>query len=141
MEPPRTSSVSLRSPSRNDYPAQQGYSCSAEAPNKSSPEYQSPSVEREHEAETIPKECSCVCVDTTPEFGCNFGGGGGGGTTEEREKTKEVRKLFPLFYATTWTKQARHAGHTPSHDVQENGTSRKRWVECHGIPCVCYWIE
>ena len=64
-----------------------------------------------------------VDVDVTPEFSSSYGGGGG--KAEEREKTKERRKLFPLFDTMTWAKQSQQEGQTP----KGNAPLRKRCVE------------
>ena len=132
-EPPRSSlhpckpaSVPpLHSSSLTDCPTLQRHSSSTEVPNTSSVESRSPSAELgEHETDRILAVKEHVDVNVTPEFSCSFGGGGGG-AEEEREKTKEGRKLFPLFDTMTWAKQAQQEGQTP----KGNAPLRKRCVE------------
>ena len=120
-----SSAPPLYSSCLTDCPTLQGHSSSTEVPNTSSVESQSPSAEL-GELETDPTLAvkKHVDVDVTPEFSCSYGGGGGR-AEEEREKTKEGRKLFPLFDTMTWTKQAQQEGHTP----KGNAPIRKRCVE------------
>lgn len=127
VEPPRSSlypckpaSVApLYSSSLADCHTFQGHSCSTQVQSTSSVESRSPSAEL-GERETDRILAVQEHVDVTPEFN-----GGGGGAEEEREKTKEGRKLFPLFDTMTWSKQVQQEGHTP----KGNAPLRKRCVE------------
>ena len=124
-KPARTSVSSLHSSSLTDCPTLQGHPCSTDIPNTSSVESRSPSAELgEQETDRILAVKEHVDVNVTPEFSCSYGGGGGG-AEEEREKTKEGRKLFPLFDTMTWAKQSHQVGHTP----KGNAPLRKRGVE------------
>ena len=121
-EPTSTSLVPLRSPSHNDSPVLQEYSSSPFAQYESSPGGQSPSGdERQEGTVAILKETKDV--DVTPEVLPICGGGGG---EKESGKPKEVRKLFPLFDMTTWTRQARQTSSASSQIGKENASSRKR---------------